>query len=143
MIAAREPGRTSWTAALDAVRLGPDHDATEVTATQLRGLVAGLREAGRTATATRTPWWCSTPATTRARWRSCSPICLCRCSGGSARTGCHPGDLHIVEGTLIRLQVHPTIMIGKPLWLWWSEIDATTADVPKIRDPPAGTAGPR
>jgi hypothetical protein len=26
-------------------------------------------------------------------------------------------------------------MIGKPLWLWWSEIDATTADVPKIRDP--------
>ena len=32
VIAALEPGRTSWTAVLDAVRLGPDDDETEVTA---------------------------------------------------------------------------------------------------------------
>ena len=31
VIAALEPGRTSWTAVLDAVRLGPDDDETEVT----------------------------------------------------------------------------------------------------------------
>jgi DDE superfamily endonuclease len=31
-VAALEPGRTSWTAVLDAVRLGPDDDGTEVTA---------------------------------------------------------------------------------------------------------------
>jgi DDE superfamily endonuclease len=36
-VAALEPGRTSWTAVLDAVRLGPDHDAAEVTAAQVRG----------------------------------------------------------------------------------------------------------
>jgi len=35
-VAALEPGRTSWTAVLDAVRLGPTDDATAVTAGQLR-----------------------------------------------------------------------------------------------------------
>jgi len=80
----------------------------------------------------------------------------------------HPGDLPIVEGTLIRLQVTrlPGHHDPKPLWLWWSQIDATPADVdrcwqaflrrfdlehtfrlfkqtlgwtvPKIRDPAAG-----
>ena len=34
VIAALEPGRTSWTAVLDAVRLGPDDDETEVTASR-------------------------------------------------------------------------------------------------------------
>ena len=36
VIAALEPGRTSWTAVLDAVRLGPDDDVAEVTAAQVR-----------------------------------------------------------------------------------------------------------
>ena len=36
VIAALEPGRTSWTAVLDAVRLGPDDDEAEVTAAQVR-----------------------------------------------------------------------------------------------------------
>src|SRR5512140_1864142 len=39
VIAALEPGRTSWTAALDAARLGPEDDGTEVTAAQVRGVV--------------------------------------------------------------------------------------------------------
>ena len=46
VIAALEPGRTSWTAVLDAIRLGPDDDETEVTAAQLREVVARLIEAG-------------------------------------------------------------------------------------------------
>jgi hypothetical protein len=46
VIAALEPGRTSWTAVLDAVRLGPDDDETEVTAAQVRDVVARLIEAG-------------------------------------------------------------------------------------------------
>jgi hypothetical protein len=46
VIAALEPGRTSWTAVLDAVRLGPDDDETEVTAAQVREVVTRLVEAG-------------------------------------------------------------------------------------------------
>src|SRR5712692_502609 len=42
VIAALEPGRTSWTAVLDAVRLGPDDDETEVTAAQVRDVVGRL-----------------------------------------------------------------------------------------------------
>ncbi|WP_372434456.1 transposase [Arthrobacter cavernae] len=45
-VAALEPGRTSWTAVLDAVRLRPDDDETEVTAAQVREVVTRLREAG-------------------------------------------------------------------------------------------------
>jgi len=45
-VAALEPGRTSWTLPLDAVRLGPADDATEVTAAQVREVVARLIEAG-------------------------------------------------------------------------------------------------
>jgi len=41
-VAALEPGRTSWTAMLDVVRLGPADDATAVTATQLREVVQRL-----------------------------------------------------------------------------------------------------
>ncbi len=36
LVAALEPGRTSWTLPLDAVRLGPADDATAVTAAQVR-----------------------------------------------------------------------------------------------------------
>jgi len=45
-VAALEPGRTSWTAVLDAVRLGPADDATAVTADQLRAVVDRLVAAG-------------------------------------------------------------------------------------------------
>src|SRR6266568_52413 len=46
VVAALEPGRTSWTAPLDAVRLGPDDDETAVTAAQVRDVVARLIGAG-------------------------------------------------------------------------------------------------
>src|SRR5207248_10625358 len=46
VMAALEPGRRSWTAVLDAVRLGPDDDETEVTAVQVREVVGRLIEAG-------------------------------------------------------------------------------------------------
>jgi hypothetical protein len=46
VVAALEPGRTSWTAVLDAVRLGPDDDETEVTAVQVREVVTRLIAAG-------------------------------------------------------------------------------------------------
>src|SRR5437667_9311883 len=42
VVAALEPGRTSWTAVLDAVRLGPDDDGAEVTAAQVRALLSRL-----------------------------------------------------------------------------------------------------
>src|SRR3954452_1458006 len=45
-VAALESGRSSWTAVLDAVRLGPADDATAVTADQLRSVVGGLTAAG-------------------------------------------------------------------------------------------------
>jgi hypothetical protein len=40
-------GRSSWTGPLDVVRMGPDDDPTEVTAAQIRDLLARLREAGQ------------------------------------------------------------------------------------------------
>ncbi|MDM4723524.1 NF041680 family putative transposase [Micromonospora sp. WMMA1363] len=46
-VAALETGRSSWTAVLDAVRIGPIEDATEVTAGQVREVVNRLREHGR------------------------------------------------------------------------------------------------
>jgi hypothetical protein len=46
VIAALEPGRTSWTAVLDAIRLGPDDDETEVTAIQIREVAGRLIAAG-------------------------------------------------------------------------------------------------
>ena len=47
MVAALEPGRTSWTAVLDAVRLGPEDEETAVTAGQVRDVVTRLTEAGQ------------------------------------------------------------------------------------------------
>ena len=46
VVAALEPGRTSWTLPLDAVRLGPADDATSVTAAQVREVFARIRQAG-------------------------------------------------------------------------------------------------
>lgn len=45
-VAVLEPGATSWTAILDAVRLGPVDDATAATADQLRDVVERLIAAG-------------------------------------------------------------------------------------------------
>ena len=46
VVAALEPGRTSWTAVLDAVRLGPADDQIAVTAAQVRGVITRLIDAG-------------------------------------------------------------------------------------------------
>jgi hypothetical protein len=46
VVAALEPGRTSWTAVLDAVRLGPDDDDIAVTAAQVRDVITRLIGAG-------------------------------------------------------------------------------------------------
>ena len=46
VVAALEPGRTSWTAVLDAIRLGPGDDAAEVTAAQVREVITRLIAAG-------------------------------------------------------------------------------------------------
>jgi hypothetical protein len=45
-VVALEPGRTSWTLPLDAVRLGPADDATAVTAAQVREVIGRLIAAG-------------------------------------------------------------------------------------------------
>jgi hypothetical protein len=45
-VAALGPGRSSWTAILDAQRIGPDDDETEVAAAQLREVVGRLIAAG-------------------------------------------------------------------------------------------------
>jgi len=46
-VAALETGRTSWTAVLDVIRLGPADDATAVTAAQLREVIDRLIAAGQ------------------------------------------------------------------------------------------------
>jgi len=46
MVAALESGRTSWTAMLDAVRLGPDDDVAQITAQQVHDVVQRLVAAG-------------------------------------------------------------------------------------------------
>jgi len=47
IVVALEPGRSSWTAPLDAQRLAPGDDAATVTAAQLRNLVGRLIAAGQ------------------------------------------------------------------------------------------------
>jgi DDE superfamily endonuclease len=47
VVAALEPGRTSWTAVLDAVRLGPRDDGIAVTAAQVRDVITRLIDAGQ------------------------------------------------------------------------------------------------
>jgi len=86
-VAALEPGRTSWTALLDAVRLSPADDATAATAAQLRAVVARLVAAGHWHTGDPAVLTSPTPATTSPAWRSCWPTCPWNCSAGSALTG--------------------------------------------------------
>ena len=203
VIAALEPGRSSWTAPLDASRLEPGADVAAVTAVQVRDLIKRLIQAGqwheggspillifdagyelarltfelrdlpvvvlgwprsdrvmrrpapervydpkggrppkhgrefvfgdpetwgepdqRTVTETSNyglaaarAWDCLHPKLTRrAAW-----------------TG-HAGELPILEGTVIRLQVEhlPSYGEPKPVWLWWSGTGADAATVERL-----------
>jgi DDE superfamily endonuclease len=199
VIAALEPGRTSWTAVLDAVRLGPEDDETQVTAGQVRDVVTRLIEAGHWAEGdpailvifdagydvTRLAWLLADlPVELLGRLRSDRVMRLPapprrpgtngrpRKHGGelaladpaswpapqvttstmTTRYGqavaaawdrvhprlthraawlAHDGDLPVIEGTLIRLQVDhlPGNRDPKPVWLWWSRAGAAPADV--------------
>jgi hypothetical protein len=202
VIAALEPGRTSWTAVLDAVRPGPDDDETAVTAAQVRDVVGRLADAGH--------WREGAPAilvvfdagydVTRLAWlladlpvelpgrlrpdrvtglpappRPPATIGRPRKHGGDlalsgpatwpapqvttstvtsrygmavaqARDRVHPrlthrsawldhdGDLPVIGGTLIRLQVDhlPGDRDPRPVWLWFSAAGATAGDVDRL-----------
>jgi hypothetical protein len=116
VVAALEPGRTSWTAVLDAVRPGPDDDETEVTAAQVREVVSRLAGAGH--------WHDGDPhilvvhpkLTSRAAWAD------------------HDGELPVTEGTLIRLQADhlPGDRHPRPVWLWSSATGADPGAVDRL-----------
>jgi hypothetical protein len=202
MVVALEPGRSSWTAPLDAQRLAPGDDAATVTATQLRQLVGRLVAAGqwrpgdpdilivadagydgprlawllrdlpvqllarmradRVLRRPAPPWiphphagrpprhggefvfgdpgtWGAPAVTTQTdtrlygtatalAWDRLHP----RLTRRAAWTGC--GELPIIAGTVIRLQVDrlPSGAIPKPVWLWWSGVDAADTDVDRL-----------
>jgi len=197
-VAVLEPGRTSWTAVLDAARLGPEDDETEVTAAQVREVVGRLADAGHWHPGdlsilvvfdagydvTRLAWLLSDlPAELLGRLRSdrvlyfpapgrrggrgrpsrhgsefkladeaAWPAPAVTTVTATARYGTaiarawdrlHPrlthraawddydGELPIIEGTLIRLQVDrlPGDHDPKPVWLWWSRTGAGAADM--------------
>lgn len=198
-IAALESGRTSWTAMLDAVRLGPTDDATAVTATQLRDVVGRLIAAGhwrdgdppilivadtgyditrlayvladlpvqllgriRTDRVLRLPKPPRAPGATgrppkhgpefrldnpltwpapqhhtttlTSRYGTAQACSWDRLHPRLTRRTCwidHDGDLPVIEGTLIRLQVEhlPGDRDPKPVWLWCSAVGATATDV--------------
>jgi hypothetical protein len=201
-VAALEPGRTSWTAILDAQRLCPDDEDTAVAAAQLRAVVEQLIAAGhwrdgdpeiwivgdtgydgprlallladlpvrvlvrlrsdrvlvfpapprQTGTVGRSArhgaefrfsdsaTWpeaahCTTTQTTRyGTARACS---WDRLHPKLTRRGTwadHEGDLPIIEGTVIRLQVDrlPGDGTPKPLWLWFSGTATTTVDMDRL-----------
>lgn len=198
-VAALEPGRTSWTALLDAVRLGPAADATAATAGQLRAVVERLVAAGhwchgdlpilivadagyditrlafvladlpvellgrirsdrvlrlpkpsRPAGATGRPprhgpeFALNKPATwprpqhitttETSRYGTATATSWDRLHPRLTHRGCwldHDGDLPVIAGTLIRLQVDhlPGDRDPKPVWLWSSVTDATATDM--------------
>ena len=190
-VVALEPGRTSWTLPLDAVRLGPADDATEVTAAQVRDVVARIiaaghwkpgdpdiiavfdsgydltrlawllgglpldvtgrlrsdrvmyfpvppREPGATgraapargrapARATRRPGRSRrrSPSTETSRYGTATATAWARLHQRLERRAGwerHEGELPVVEGTLIRLQVDhlPGCRDADPVWLWSS-----------------------
>ncbi|WP_316691124.1 NF041680 family putative transposase [Pseudonocardia sp. H11422] len=198
-VAALEPGRTSWTALLDAVRLGPTDDATAVTADQLRAVLTRLITAGhwregdpdilivtdagydvtrlafvladlpvellgrirsdrvlRLPKPPRCPGTTGRPpkhgpefaldrpatwpspqhatTTTTTRYGTATATSWDRLHPRLTHRGCwvdHPGELPVIEGTLVRLQVEhlPGNRDPKPVWLWSSATDATADDV--------------
>src|ERR1017187_2903449 len=202
VIAALEPGRTSWTAVLDAVRLGPAADETVVTAAQVRDVVTRLIDAGQHKEGdpailvvfdagydvTRLAYlladlpvellgrlrsdrvlyfpapprgpgangrpsrhgpelkladpatWPDPPVTTITQttrygtavarsWDRLHPRLTSRAAWEH-----HDGELPVIEGTLIRLQVDhlPGDRDPKPVWLWWSRTGAAPADVDRL-----------
>jgi DDE superfamily endonuclease len=199
VIAALEPGRTSWTAVLDAIRLGPDDDETEVTAAQVRDVISRLIAAGHWREGdpailvvfdagydvTRLAYLLADlPAELLGRLRSDRVMLLpapprppgakgrpakhggelaladpgtwpapqVTTSTVTSRYGTaaaaawervhprlthraawldHDGDLPVIEGTLIRLQVGhlPGDRNPKPLWLWYSRAGAAPGEV--------------
>jgi hypothetical protein len=201
VVAALEPGRTSWTAVLDAVRLRPADDETGVTAAQVRDVAERLITAGQ--------WREGDPAilvvfdagydTARLSWllkdlpvevlgRLRSDRVLCFPApprrpgrGRPARHGSefrladektwpapavttvtqtarygtaaaaawdrlhprltsraawehHDGELPVIDGTLIRLQVDhlPGDRDPRPVWLWSSATAVTAAEVNRL-----------
>src|SRR5258708_4630507 len=201
-IAALEPGRTSWTAVLDAVRLGPDDDETAVTAAQVRDVITRLIAAGHWREGdlailvvfdagydvTRLAWLLADlPVELLGRLRSDrvmglpapprppgtigrprkhgADLALCdpatwpapqvTTSTVTSRYGMavaqawdrvhprlthrsawldHDGDLPVIDGTLIRLQVDhlPGDRDPRPVWLWFSATGATAGDVGRL-----------
>jgi hypothetical protein len=199
VIAALEPGRTSWTLPLDAVRLGPADDATAVAAAQVRKVVTRIIAAGHWHDGdpdilvvfdagydlTRLAWLLGgLPVEVLGRLRSDrvmyfpAPPRLPGTNGrplrhgaafklaserswpapavtavtettryGTARAAAwgrlhqqlasragwedHHGELPVVEGTLIRLQVDrlPGDRSPGPLWLWSSRARTSAAEV--------------
>jgi hypothetical protein len=201
VVAALEPGRTSWTAVLDAVRLGPDDDETAVTAAQVRDVVERLIGAGHwrggdpgilivfdagydvsrlaflladlpvellgRLRSDRVLYFPPPPRQpgrgrpTRhgkefklageASWPAAAVTTVTETTRYGAAVACawdrlhprltsraawehHDGELPVIEGTLIRLQVDhlPGDRHPKPVWLWSSRTGATTADVNRL-----------
>jgi hypothetical protein len=202
VIAALEPGRTSWTAVLDAVRLGPDDDVAEVTAAQVRDVITRLIAAGhwyegdppilvifdagydvtrlsfllgdlpaellgrlrsdrvmQLAAPPRRPGAMGRPRkhggelalADPATW----PVPQITTSTSTTRYGMataaawdrvhprlthraawldHDGDLPVIEGTLVRLQVDhlPGDRDPKPVWLWFSATGAAPGEVDRL-----------
>jgi DDE superfamily endonuclease len=201
-VAALEPGRASWTAVLDVVRLRPADDATETTAAQVRAVLDRLRAAGQWRTGdptvlvvfdagydvTRLAWLLRDqpvqllgrlrtdrvfyqPTPPRAAGQNgrpprhgpefvladpathLHPAVATRTDTdryGAARADAwdrlhprlarraawagHPGELPIVEGTLIRLTVDrlPGERHPKPVWLWHSRTAPQPAQVDRL-----------
>lgn len=201
-VAALEPGRTSWTAILDAQRLGPDDEDTAVAAAQLRAVVEGLITAGHWREGDPEIWivgdtgydgprltflLADLPVRVLVRVRSDRVMAFPAAArpagtvGRSARHGAefkfkdsrtwpapdhttttqttrygtaqarswdrlhpklthrgtwadHDGNVPIIEGTVIRLQVErlPGDGTPKPLWLWFSDTTATAADMDRL-----------
>lgn len=201
-VAALEAGRTSWTAVLDAVRLGPADDATAVTAEQLRAVVQRLVAAGQwrpgdpdilvvcdagydvtrlafvladlpvqmlgrlrsdrvlrlpapprlpgalgrpakhggefaLAEAATWPQPATTTLTQTSRYGTATATSWDRLHPRLTHRTCwldHTGELPVIEGTLIRLQVEhlPGDRDPKPVWLWSSRTGATPSDVDRL-----------
>jgi DDE superfamily endonuclease len=201
-VVALEPGRSSWTAPLDALRLAPGDDLAAVTAAQLRALVARLIAAGQWTAGDpeilvvadagydgpRLAWLLADlPVQVLTRMRSdrvlrrpAPPFVPGPGCGRPPRHGgefifgdpaswgspdvaattdtrlygtatvrawdrLHPRltrraawadcpQLPVIAGTVIRLEVDrlPSGAIPKPVWLWWSQVDATPADVDRM-----------
>lgn len=201
-VAALEAGRTSWTALLDAVRLGPADDVAEITAGQLREVVELLITAGhwhrgdpaiwivadagydlprlafvladlpvvivgrlRSDRVFYLPAPAKAPGSAGRRPKHGDELALARpetwpepahsTSTNTTRYGTavaqgwdrlhpklthrtcwldHDGDLPVIEGTLIRLQVEhlPGERVAKPVWLWASLTGAGAALIDRL-----------